>query len=168
MASSIFAAHWLLSFQSAVKKIILLCLGIVALGACDKNSEPAPAPPSPTDLLTAKNWRLTTATVTLAGIPVPVPGLVGACSLDDYLKFNTNKTVVHDEGATKCDPTDPQTDNGTWSMPSADKLTITLPNSSLPSGTFDVKELSATTLHLYISSSQGGIPGTADLTLTAF
>lgn len=76
--------------------------------------------------------------------------------------------MVHNEGATKCDPTDPQTDNGTWSMPSTDKLTIALPNSSLPSGTFDVKELSATTLHLYISSSQGGIAGTADLTLTAF
>lgn len=151
-----------------MKKLFLLPLAALALGSCKKNDDNSPAPtaPSKTDLLTAKNWRISTATVTLAGLPLP--GAIEACSLDDFLKFNADKTLVHDEGASKCDPSDPQKDNGTWSMPSDSKLTVALPNSSLPYGTFDIKELSATTLHLYMSNTNAGVTSTVDLTLTAF
>jgi hypothetical protein len=150
-----------------MKKLSFLLLAAIALGGCKKNDNNSPTPtPTRTDLLTAKNWRVTTATVMLAGMPLP--GAIEACSLDDIFKFSADKSLLHDEGATKCDPTDPQTDKGTWSMPSDAKLTVTLPNSSYPDGTFDIKELSATTMHLYISDTQSGFPVTYDLTFTAF
>ncbi|MFD1870946.1 hypothetical protein [Hymenobacter bucti] len=148
-----------------MKKLILLCFGIATLSACKKDSEPTPT--SPADLLTAKNWRITTYTVFLSG--VPLPGAVPACNLDDYLKFNSDKTLVHNAGAIKCNPTDPQTDTGTWSMPSTDKLILMEPNNlslGSPSVPYDIKELSATTLH--ISSVPGNGSITADVILTAF
>ena len=88
--------------------------------------------------------------------------------MDDYLKFNADKTLVHDAGATKCDPTDPQTENGTWSMPSDALLMMTIPNSGFPQSTFKIKELSATTMSLYTTDIQSGFPVTLDITLTAF
>ncbi|MVN76150.1 hypothetical protein GO988_07420 [Hymenobacter sp. HMF4947] len=149
-----------------MRKLSLFLLVAVSLGACKKDSDSAAPTPSRTDLLTAKNWRLTTATISVSGFPLP--GAIAACSLDDFLKFGTDKVLTHDEGATKCDPTDPQTDKGTWDMPSEAKLTLALPNSDLPGGTFDIKELTATTMHLTLTDTSGGIPATVDITLTAF
>jgi hypothetical protein len=152
-----------------VKKLSLLLLAALALGGCKKNDDttPTPAAPSKTDLLTAKKWRVSTVTATLGG--ATLPGVIEACSQDDFLKFNADKALVHDAGATKCDPSDPQTEQGKWEMPSESKLTVTLPASSnLPAdGTFDIKELSATNLHLYMSDTQSGVTSTLDLTFTA-
>ncbi|MBV6439495.1 MAG: hypothetical protein DYG98_24035 [Haliscomenobacteraceae bacterium CHB4] len=50
---------------------------------------------------------------------------VDDCTKDDCTKLNSDKTVSFDEGATKCDPDDPQTSTGTWSI-SADGKTLTL------------------------------------------
>lgn len=50
---------------------------------------------------------------------------VDACSQDDCITLSSDKTVSFDEGATKCDPTDPQTATGTWSL-SADGKTLTV------------------------------------------
>ena len=154
-----------------MKKLSLLLLAAVALGSCKKNDDNSPSAPSKTDLLTAKNWRPVTAniTVTVAGQTVPF-GNLDTCSKDDFLKFNTDKSLVHDAGATKCDASDPQTEKGTWSMPSDAKLTVTLPaSSSLPvDGTFDVKELTATDLHLTSTQTQNGGSYTIDITMKSF
>lgn len=149
-----------------MKKLSLFLFVAASLGACRKGSDTATPTPSRTDLLTAKSWRLTTATISIGGFPFP--GAINACSMDDFLKFGTNKVLTHDEGATKCDPTDPQTDNGTWDMPSDTKLTLALPNSDFPGGTFDIKELSATAMRLSITDNSNGAVTTFDITLTAF
>jgi hypothetical protein len=153
-----------------MKKLSLLLLAALALGGCKKNDDAnAPAGPSKADLLTAKSWRPSAAvlSVTVAGIATPV-GSFGACDKDDIVTFNTDKSLVHDAGATKCDATDPQTERGSWSMPNDSKLNLVLPSSSsLSGGTFDIKELSATTLHLVTTETQSGITYTADVTFTA-
>ncbi len=43
-------------------------------------------------------------------------GFVENCNKDNFIKFNTNFSFVTDEGATKCDPTDPQTETDIWSF----------------------------------------------------
>jgi hypothetical protein len=151
-----------------MKKLSLLFLAALALGSCKKNDDNSPAAPSKTDLLTAKKWRVATATVTVAGLPLP--GVVQPCSLDDFLKFNVDKTLLHDAGATKCGPTDPQSETGKWDMPSDAKLTITLPaSSSLPvDGNLDVKELTATDMHLTSTQTLNSFPTTFDVTLKSF
>ncbi len=164
-----FAEHLHTSFF--MKKFSFILLTALALGSCKKNDN-SPANPSKTDLLTAKSWRPTSASIilTVAGAPPLSLGSLDACSADDFLKFSTNKSMVHDEGVTKCDPTAPQTEKGTWDMPSDSKLTITLPpSSSFPvDGTLDIKELTATTMHLTSTQAQAGGTITADVTMQAF
>jgi len=47
------------------------------------------------------------------------------CEKDDTNKFNTDKTVVTDEGATKCDSSNPQKTTSTWSF-NADETVLTI------------------------------------------
>ncbi len=146
-----------------MKKLILLCLGIATLGACDKNSEPAP-PPTRVDLLTAKSWRLSTATITANGFPIPSSLVIPACNNDDFYKFNADKTLIQDAGATKCNATDPQTQAGTWTFNGdQSKLTIAIPGNLL-SGEAEVRELTSTTLRIYGTPTLNGITGTVDAT----
>ena len=160
-----------------MKYFFLLALGVVALGACKKDSEPAPGSSSRTDLLTAKNWRLSayTSTYTAGGVSVPTDefAAMSACERDNFAKFSANKSVVFDEGATKCDPTDPQTETGSWDF-NGDQTKLTIPVPQL-GGTplpLDIVDLSATTLHLRYSYtySTGGVSYSQaeDLTFTAF
>ena len=144
-----------------MKTLTLLCLGIATLGACKKNSEPAPST-TRVDLLTAKSWRLATANVTVSGIPIPSSLVLPACSNDDSYKFNTDKTLIQDAGTTKCNSTDPQTQAGTWAFNNdQSKITIAVSGSPL-NGEADVKELTASTLHLYGTQTVSGAPVTID------
>ena len=47
------------------------------------------------------------------------------CSKDDYFTLHSDGKVTFDEGPTKCDPNDPQTTEGTWTL-SSDEKTLTL------------------------------------------
>ena len=145
-----------------MKKLILLCLGVATLGACDKNSKPAPAT-TRVDLLTAKSWRLSTITASLGSTPLP-SGLIPACNNDDTYKFNLDKTVIQDAGASKCSSTDPQTQTGTWAFNNdQSKLTIAVPGSLL-NGEADVKELTSSTLHIYTTPTISGVTINVDAT----
>lgn len=56
---------------------------------------------------------------------------IDSCDLDDCLTLNVGGTITLDEGAFKCDPTDPQTSSGTWSL-STDETTLTLVDNAFP------------------------------------
>jgi hypothetical protein len=129
-------------------KKALLCLAIAALGACKKDSDPV-ATPSRTDLLTTPKWKISTGTVSLGTTSLPINVVLGTCYNDDTFKFNTDKTVVDDAGATKCDATDPQTRTGSWSFANSDQtqMQLTVPGTPL-NGTFDIKELTSNSLRL--------------------
>gem|GEM_PF-1318592 len=73
------------------------------------------------DELIGKNWKLTAKTVSPARAPQlgadPVtnwyPQLQN-CETDNLKKYMADNTVTFDEGATKCDSNDPQTEKGSW------------------------------------------------------
>lgn len=45
------------------------------------------------------------------------------CEIDDIMTFQSDQKISYDEGATKCDPSDPQTTtDGTWSFDNATKM----------------------------------------------
>ncbi|KAB2917679.1 MAG: hypothetical protein F9K23_04665 [Bacteroidetes bacterium] len=100
-------------------KLMLVAVAALALTAtsckkdADENPTPSPAPaPTKTQLLTAKSWRMTSMKVgTMDYI-----GFLPACQKDDFMTFKTNFTVIDDEGATKCDPSDPQVETSAWSF----------------------------------------------------
>lgn len=105
-----------------LKTLLLLTLVAATFAACKKDDDNG----SPEDNLTSATcwgqvkdelYDPTTSTWTDAGID--------DCSKDDCTNFKSDKTISFDEGATKCDPSDPQTSEGTWSL-SADGKTLTL------------------------------------------
>ena len=163
-----------------MKKLLSLFLVAAALASCSKkdDSTPTPIPASPTELLTAKSWRISaeTSSTAITGSPTPIVqdeyANMKACERDDFTKFNTDKSATFDEGATKCSTTDPQTQTGSWSLNSANtQLTIKDPTQG-STIVFDVVTLSATTLSLRYSTSysSGGISATIteNVTFTAF
>ncbi len=97
---------------------------IVSLTSCGKSDNntttPAATNPTKTELLTAKGWKITGATAN----GVDAFANFDACERDDVLTFKTNFTAITDEGATKCDPTDPQTITETWSFASNETKVI--------------------------------------------
>ncbi|RZK21402.1 MAG: hypothetical protein EOO56_11390 [Hymenobacter sp.] len=150
-----------------MKKLCLLLGAITVLGACKKDNDSTFPATSRTDLLTARRWQVSNVAITANGLPLPSSLVVSACQLDNTYKFNTDKTLVVDEGATKCSTTDPQTQSGTWAFANTDqtKLTITLPN-SLFNGDVTITDLSSSTLRLNSAQNISGIAGNADITFS--
>jgi hypothetical protein len=161
-----------------MKKLFLFALVVSTLSACKKDSENSP---SKTDLLTSKKWRITaeteTSTVTTTGsAPITTTSnqyaTTPACEKDNFTQFSTNKTFVEDEGASKCDPNDPQTTSGTWDLP-GDQTKLIVGTSGVPgTNDFEVLELTSSTLRLrdsYSYSSSGiTYSGTSEITFTSF
>jgi hypothetical protein len=84
------------------------------------------------ELLTAKDWRLTSLTI---DPPIMVEGVLitnyygqmYAYDKDNILRFYANGTVETDEGATKEFPSDPQTKQGQWQLSFAEtELTVSV------------------------------------------
>ncbi len=91
--------------------------------SCTKKSDPEL---SNTDKLCGKAWKIVTATITpaLNGTTDYLAGF-DACQKDNLITYNTNNTWVSEEGATKCDPSDPQqVVKGTWSWNSNETAII--------------------------------------------
>ena len=109
---------------------------MVSCSKKSKDSTPTPTPETKTQLLTGKNWKVTALTVN-PGIDVTGNGVLitdlyafemangYACSLDNILNFNINGNYTDYEGATLCDPADPQLyDSGTWSFQNSETTLI--------------------------------------------
>lgn len=111
---------------------------------CKKDSPPTPTPaPTKTELLTAKNWKMTDFKIN--GQSVFNTGIVDDCEKDDLTKFNANKSTTFDEGTLKCDPAAPQTHTGSWEFTTNEtKLKVTDPGIGTLEGT--VGTLNSTTL----------------------
>lgn len=110
---------------------LLPLMVVLAMASCKKDD------PTTTELLIdSDGWILVSMTVD-PPIVDPITGTsitdfyaqMDACDKDDITIFQDNGTYITDEGATKCDPNDPQTETGTWVL-SADEKTITIDGES--------------------------------------
>lgn len=124
------------------------------LGSCKK--EETTVPKSKTELLCAHYWITTAVTVDPPfddnGTPfTDIFSLFEDCQKDDLYKFNTDKTTIIDEGASKCDPLAPQTINGTWSF-DANETVLTIENDPA-----FLKELTESTLKVFINDTIDGV-----------
>ncbi len=139
-------------------KFAIAGLMLVALGC--KKEEAAPAATTTTtttttptktktDYLTESSWKLKALTVSPA---INISGTaitdwysqLDACDKDDTEKYNTNGSFSLDEGASKCDPNDPQTTTGTWVFnPDQTIMTVTYKNVTT---SYNISELNATTM----------------------
>jgi hypothetical protein len=149
-----------------MRRLFLLLLGVVSLCACKKNNETSPEA-SRTELLTAKSWRLSAATITAGTSKTDEYATAQACERDNFIKFNTNKSVVVDEGPTRCDPADMQTQTSTWDF-NNDQTKLTIPVYAGVSIAADIVELSATTLHVRYTDTSSAPTETYDYVFNAF
>lgn len=157
---------------------------LLALAGCSKKSDPTPAAPAlsaKTLLLTAPKWRITAivGATTFNGQTITTDGFANlqSCVKDNFSKYNSDLTLIYDEGATKCSNTAPQTKPGTWSFNAAeDKLTVVDP--SVPAGTTgntitaDLLQLTSTSLQVRTTNTQTvsgyTVVSTATTTYAAF
>ncbi len=125
----------IISMRNYLKLFTILSFTLlIGLFGCKKDE--GNEPKSNSDYLLSGNWQVT-GTVLDPGIELQ-PGiivtdvfefLVDDCAKDDFMTFNANGTITEDQGTTKCDPDDPQTNSdGSWTLSEdGNTLTITYP-----------------------------------------
>jgi hypothetical protein len=155
--------------EKNMSKFTPFLLLVATLAACKKDSASGL---SRTDLLTANKWRLTAQTMTVVSNGTTTVtdeyANLATCQRDNFTQFNSDNTLVINEGATTCNPQSPQTWDGDWEYVNGDqnKLMFSAYVSSYRAP-FDILELSATTLRLRYTQNNGSNSNTNDVTLTA-
>ena len=134
-------------------KFVLFAAAILTFAASCKEEEPVP--PTKTELLTAGPWIGSGLTANPGidpfGTGTPITDLwasplVSACSKDDFTTYKVDGTYVTDDGATKCDPADPQTTSGTWSFAS-NETQLVMDSSATP---YTITKLDASNLEFQL------------------
>lgn len=96
--------------------LLVLVAAMVAISSCKKDEDNSSTPSnnaSKKELLTAKKWKATG--LTLGG--TDFWSQIDACEKDNINTFKTDGVYIQDEGATKCDPSDPQIiTTSTWTF----------------------------------------------------
>lgn len=107
--------------------IVALILAGFTFFACKKDDDDKVTPVTAVDLLASGAWKIDTVGFDAdknGTIDEAVPsGFLEECDLDNTLTFNKDgATGVADEGATKCDPSDPQTINYGYQLKNGDSV----------------------------------------------
>jgi len=89
-----------------LSNLFIAGLALLCVTSCKKNKEEI----SKTQLLTAANWRLIghTSTNNTTGVTTDNYSSSPACAKDNEFTFTTAGVHEYTEGATKCNPADPQ------------------------------------------------------------
>ena len=106
---------------------LILIVSFMVTTACKKEA----IPPTNTELLTGRTWKMTGLTVDPA-LPFKTGGpavsnwysQLSTCSTDDTYKFNST-SYSFEEGPNKCNQNDPTIwESGTWSFNSTEKVIL--------------------------------------------
>jgi len=124
--------------------VLMLMLASVVFSCKKKDPEPSPA-----QKILGK-WKMLSGSTTIGGQTEPAP----ACQLDDITEFKTGDVFVIDEGPTKCDPTDPQTSTGSYTLNSAGTI-LNINDPSVGAVAFEVLELTSTKLRIRANNVLG-------------
>lgn len=123
---------------------------LVTLFSCQKSNDDD-GPKSKSALLTASLWKIASVGADLdKNNTVDLPYPLENCEKDNTLEFKTDGTGISREGATKCDPADPDSENFTWSLKNNETiLNIAIPGSFF-SGDATILTLNETTMEAYL------------------
>ena|SRR4028118_2422401 len=138
-------------------RITLLTMTAVAVFSigCSKSSKEESAP-TKTALITTSTWKFSEAGLDNDGngkIDVPAPAsALDACIIDNTLTFKSDKSGTIDEGAKKCNTTDPQTSPFTWSL-NADETQINFSTPVFAGIGGDAKLIELTATNLTVSKT---------------
>lgn len=123
------------------------------------------------DYLTAGNWKVTAMTINpgidIEGIVITdfYSLMMENCSKDDFMKFNSNGTLIEDEGSLKCDPEDPQTETSNWTL-NEDTRILTITYSGGDSETITLVSINETTFVASTTMTEDFNSGPIEYTMT--
>jgi hypothetical protein len=109
------------------KSLLLLVLPFVMyVSGCNKKAEDEPVPADRTSILTSGTWRFTSMYETWEENGTSKSEeVLPSCVADNFYSFSSEGLGFWDNGALKCDPSDPQQQNFNWSLSDNDtKLTF--------------------------------------------
>jgi hypothetical protein len=151
--------------------IAMLCITLV-LSSCSKDEEETVAPaPTKKQMLSGNNWVIKAYTVEPA-IDIDQNGTqennllpyLQACNLDDFIDLNEDNSYTAEEGASKCDPNDPQVyETGDWSFNSDETFIVFSPDGQA-SYEFSIESLSASQWEAKQVQVSNGVTYTFSLT----
>jgi hypothetical protein len=133
--------------------LLMLMGGLVTVSSCKKDDDDSP---SKTQTISGKKFFVTAMKIdpgvtTPTGIFTDLFPFMPDCVKDNYLTFNENGTLVSDEGATKCEPGDAQTETGTWEfMNNETQLKMTTDGES---DIYNIDQLTSSVLKLSYSET---------------
>jgi len=147
--------------------LVLAIAAATTFLACKKDKKDSNTGKTKTELITTGTWKMTAFTTNPAqdldsdgDVETNVFDYLEACFKDDITTFKTNGTAEVNEGATKCDPTDPQTFSISWSF-TANETKLVVDGEE-----FTLTELTATTIKIKDTYVDAGITYTDEITFT--
>ena len=139
--------------------MIVIGILVISQSACQKDE--APAPKSKTELITQGNWKFAAAVVGTTDVSSQFP----ACQKDNIMTFAAAGTGTVDEGPTKCNAGDPQTNPFTWSFQSNETvLMMSAPIFAGGSNSSNIVALNESQLVLSQTITIGGTPQNVQVT----
>ncbi|HTN46049.1 MAG TPA: lipocalin family protein [Flavipsychrobacter sp.] len=101
-----------------MKKLLILCAGIALFSACKKDEKDNK---SASEHLTAAKWMVESGSLRMQGPGVDTTENLfegaEACDMDDVWSYTSDFKYTISEGATKCDPSNPDvSDQGVWTL----------------------------------------------------
>lgn len=122
-----------------MKKIKLTTLFLAILfTACSKKDKS----PSRSEMLTSGTWKITASETDNDGngsYETDNYAIFLDCFKDNFVTFKNGGQLELDEGPTKCDPMDPQTETDSWSLTNNDNTLV------VGSDSYEILELSNST-----------------------
>jgi len=123
-------------------------------------------------MLTGKSWKLTAVTVspamTILGVSITDwYAQLDACEQDNITYFKTGGTYTIEEGATKCDSSDPQVyDTGTWTFNSDETILVLTSTGGTPESC-NITSISSSSIKITYQETYSSVKYTFTVTYTA-
>jgi hypothetical protein len=157
-----------------MKQVSILAFGLAVLFTGCKKDQEDPAPPATksqtkTELLTARNWRITASTLAVGNNTQDIFGQVAACNKDDFARFNADHTVRFDAGPERCLSSDPQFQSGTWELTDNEtKLALRYGSLTSPADVFTIVSLTESAIKINQPTTTNGVTGVITITYSSF
>lgn len=139
--------------------------------ACKKDNEMSVK----TELLTSGLWKISALTIdpafpiydnefNIIGTTNDYFAMMDNCEKDDTRTFKTDKTMIIDDGLTKCDSSDPQKVTGTWNFNSDETVLTSTANGETLN--FIIMELTDKVLKLKYTETVDSETATVNITFS--